>query len=606
MQALQFSGSKRRLVEKQDSYQYIPLLQSLEALLSDKSMQEQVQKFPERIRTDGKMEDYCDGARFRSHPLFSEDPHALQIIAHYDEIELCNPLGSHVKRHKVGVLSYTLGNVHPKYRSKLKLLQLAMVASIPVIEKHGLHTLLKPFVHDLNILATKGIGVNIDGTHKSFKGALLAVLADNLASNDLGGFKKSFLFSFRCCRSCLVTRDTLSAHFYSEAYEKRNDNRHSKHLKELESDASGHYSKTYGINQRSVLMDVNFFSMFENGLPHDLMHDLLEGLVPFEIKHLLLYYISTHAFTLQEYNEKLLNFNFGYSEKDKPLPILSTTLKPGKKIRASASQMLLLVRIIPFIIADKISEDEEHWICFILLRKILDLILAPITTAGHCSSLKLLIIDHHSRFVHLYGSSSYTPKMHFLLHYPEQLLNLGPMVRTWTMRYEAKLHFFKQSSHSSNFKNISLSLANAHQRWMCYEMATGQLISSCLESGPSNSMGLVQNENKNFQQSLQIAIPQVHQEATISRPAWVKINGNLYKANNVFLIVGTDGLDPVFGQLDDILVINNSVVVFQLSKCETLFFDAWTLSCICNKSYCRTITVHQPFMLGCLPFTYTL
>ena len=142
------------------------------------------------------MEDFCDGARFKKHPLFSQEPHALQIIAHYDELEICNPLGSHVKRHKVGVLSYTLGNVHPKYRSKLKLLQLAIVASIPVIEKHGLNTVLKPFVHDLNILATKGIEVNIDGTQQTFKGTLLVVLADNLASNDLGGFKRSFSFSF--------------------------------------------------------------------------------------------------------------------------------------------------------------------------------------------------------------------------------------------------------------------------------------------------------------------------------------------------------------------------------------------------------------------------
>ena len=27
---------------------------------------------------------------------FSQDPHALQIIAYYDEVELCNPLGTHV------------------------------------------------------------------------------------------------------------------------------------------------------------------------------------------------------------------------------------------------------------------------------------------------------------------------------------------------------------------------------------------------------------------------------------------------------------------------------------------------------------------------------
>ena len=89
-------------------------------------------------------------------------------------------------------------------------------------------------------------------------------------------------------------------------------------------------------------------------------------------------------------------------------------------------------------------------------------------------SLLIMIIVHHYRFVHLYGSSSYTPSMHCLLDYPKQFLNLGPMVSTWTMRYEAKLHFFKQSSHSQNLKILLFRLTNAHQHWMCYEMATGQ------------------------------------------------------------------------------------------------------------------------------------
>ena len=33
-----FTGAKRRLVEKQDTYQYIPLLSSLQSLLSDPSV----------------------------------------------------------------------------------------------------------------------------------------------------------------------------------------------------------------------------------------------------------------------------------------------------------------------------------------------------------------------------------------------------------------------------------------------------------------------------------------------------------------------------------------------------------------------------------------
>ena len=50
------------------------------------------------------LSDYCDGKCFCEHPLFSVDPVALQLILYYDELELCNPLGSRRKKHKIGAL----------------------------------------------------------------------------------------------------------------------------------------------------------------------------------------------------------------------------------------------------------------------------------------------------------------------------------------------------------------------------------------------------------------------------------------------------------------------------------------------------------------------
>ena len=76
----QFSGSKRTMVEKFDSFQYIPLLDTLKALLSDVSIIEQVFDSWKRVRSDGIIEDFCDGYLFKSHPLFSKDPFALQLI----------------------------------------------------------------------------------------------------------------------------------------------------------------------------------------------------------------------------------------------------------------------------------------------------------------------------------------------------------------------------------------------------------------------------------------------------------------------------------------------------------------------------------------------
>jgi len=105
----------------------------------------------------------------------------------------------------------------------------------------------------------------------------------------------------------------------------------------------------------------------------------------------------------------LINFSFGYSEKDKPLPILNTTLKNDKRF------------------------ELQHLKC-----------LSPVSE-NFCSSLKLVIKEHHLKFIHLYGASFYNPKLHFLIHYPEQMLTLDPMLNTWTIRYEAKLCFIKTS-----------------------------------------------------------------------------------------------------------------------------------------------------------------
>ncbi len=49
----------------------------------------------------GFMEDFCDGKFIKAHPLFSVHTNALQVF-YYDDIEVCNPLGSKAKIHKVG------------------------------------------------------------------------------------------------------------------------------------------------------------------------------------------------------------------------------------------------------------------------------------------------------------------------------------------------------------------------------------------------------------------------------------------------------------------------------------------------------------------------
>jgi len=68
---------------------------------------------------DGFLRDICDGQQGAEHP-FSDDKF-LQVLAYFDEVEVCNPLGSRVKIHKLGILHaraklYTL---LPKFRCLL-------------------------------------------------------------------------------------------------------------------------------------------------------------------------------------------------------------------------------------------------------------------------------------------------------------------------------------------------------------------------------------------------------------------------------------------------------------------------------------------------------
>ena len=49
------------------------------------------------------------------------------------------------------------------------------------------------------------------------------------------------------------------------------------------------------------------------------------------------------------------------------------------------------------------------------------------------------------------------------------LCRLGPLVRSWCMRFEAKHHYFKRLAISiGNYTNITYSLAKRHQEGLCY------------------------------------------------------------------------------------------------------------------------------------------
>ena len=91
------------------------------------------------------------------------------------------------------------------------------------------------------------------------------------------------------------------------------------------SDDTSYHSTTYGINSSSPLNTLQFYHVCDFGLPPDIMHDLLEGYVPYKVKLMLKYYIEERRlFKLEELNVMINNCRYAYMET-KPTSIYQTT-----------------------------------------------------------------------------------------------------------------------------------------------------------------------------------------------------------------------------------------------------------------------------------------
>lgn len=87
----------------------------------------------------------------------------------------------------------------------------------------------------------------------------------------------------------------------------------------------------------------------------------------------------------------------------------------------TASQCWLLARFLPIIIGDLIEEEDEHWENFLQLHDILMYTMAPCFSPASIAHLASLIEHYHQSFDTCYPSKRKIPKMHYMLHFPEQI-----------------------------------------------------------------------------------------------------------------------------------------------------------------------------------------
>ena len=91
-----------------------------------------------------------------------------------------------------------------------------------------------------------------------------------------------------------------------------------------------HYSKVYGINRKSVLMEMPEFDVTQH-LPQDIMHVLLEGIFPLHMEQFVDYIVNqAHLLTLDQINSRVMAFPYSYFS-ERPSPLQDEIIFQGKQ-----------------------------------------------------------------------------------------------------------------------------------------------------------------------------------------------------------------------------------------------------------------------------------
>ena len=84
--------------------------------------------------------------------------------------------------------------------------------------------------------------------------------------------------------------------------------------------------------------------------------------------------------------------------------------------------MWCLFRFLPIMIGEFVDKELQNWLCFLKLWNIVQICTAPAMEKDDVAYLRILIQEHHLLFRELYPDASVIPKMHFLIHVPDDIL----------------------------------------------------------------------------------------------------------------------------------------------------------------------------------------
>lgn len=398
-----------------ETFQYIPIFEVLKLVLKP-HVQNLIQS--EKLSTPGFLKGYQDGQQYQQHGIFKTHPHALRLQLYYDDVEVTNPIGSKAGVHKLGLFYYTIQNLPFTINSSMNSVFLLAVCYTTDIKKYGFQPILDPFIKEVKQLESDcDVELHWDGRVSDVHGTLVSFSADTLAAHELLGFLGPS--ATRLCRLCDATRELIQIFFKEEDFNMHGIDSHDDAVDVASLRRNG--DRDTGVRTSCPLNTLQNFHCVTN-YNLDAMHDMLEGVCPYEVKLLLNHFIFSDKFiSLSEVNQQIKSFHYSFTDKkNKPSVLAYDRLQNAAdhKLGQKAAQMWCLVRMLPFLIGDRIPQGNVHYDLLLFLLQCMDIIYASCITSGQTVYLKHLISEHHAHFKRIFPESNMINKHHHMVHYP--------------------------------------------------------------------------------------------------------------------------------------------------------------------------------------------
>lgn len=460
----------------QSTFQYVPILKTLQALFSNKDFYETYVKYNLHEKhkcVPGIYQGFCCGSIHKSIDIFNE-PLALKIQIGSDDFEVCCPIKSHAKTHKINGTYFQITNMPIEYRSKLNNIYLvALCSSLNFkVDEYDYNHIAELMYDEFSVLETDGLEINLEIRKEAninleqdrFYGTLINIAVDNLGASEVMGFVESFSAT-HYCRHCECTKTECQEMTKENKRKRRKIEKYNHDVEIAENkEVKQNVIATMGVKRRCRFNDLKFFHILNN-MSVDLMHDVNEGVILyclFDFFHLIVK--TEKILTEHELQQRIRDFNYGQTSKHNKPSLINIE---KKTLNQNASQLYCLIVNLPFILLDLKDQIEKHWQPVQTLLSCMQILYSPEISERHVKSLEKLIQSHLKAVLETF-KRNLTPKHHFLVHYPEYIRRMGPPIHHWAMRFESKHRVLTEiSRRKMNFGNLPKTLAREHQVRMC-------------------------------------------------------------------------------------------------------------------------------------------